>query len=323
MLAYLSGSVSDAPTPLDDLWSLSLDRVTLACIRDGLCQPSSRLLWTKIPVAADAGPSRRWGASITLNSYTGELFVMGGATVDSAGSYSELDDLFAYSLRDAYYKNCAASGDGLQSTIAGQKASFTVTCLDVLGQAALTASVFVYITGPVAISPTVTVVQGAPGNYRCTYTARIIGTYQLEIWVGRGGSSKRQLIPSGQYLLIVQPGSTSPSVSASVGTFLSLSTAGVVGSFTVLARDVLGNRRPGKDQIDVLIFSTDDDTTLEKAGLVPQLRDSSWLRKFLFFLYHLYKSINSVQGISYTFYVLVSKSVYSKTLTEFIDEPGV
>jgi alpha-L-arabinofuranosidase len=29
----------------------------------------------------------------------------------------------------------------------------------------------------------------------------------------------------------------------------------------------------------------EDDTTLEKAGLVPQLRDSSWLRKFLFFLY--------------------------------------
>jgi hypothetical protein len=212
-----------------------------------------------------------------LNSYTDELFVMGGATVDNAGSYSELDDLYAYSLTDAYYEYCVASGDGLQSTIAGQKAFFTVVCLDVLGQAAATGSVFVDITGPVAISPIVTAVQGAPGNYRCTYTAGIIGTYQLEIRVGRGGSSRRQLIPSGQYLLTVQPGSTSPAVSSSVGTFLSLSTAGVVGSFTVLARDVLGNRRPGKDQIDVLIFSANDDSAREIAGLVSHPPNSSLL----------------------------------------------
>ena len=156
----------------------------------------------------------------------------------------------------------------LISTVAGQKATFNVECFDVLGQAAATASVFVYINGPVAISPTVTAVQGAPGNYRCTYTAGIIGAYQLEIWVGRGGASRRQLIPSGQYLLTVQSGPTATAVSTSEGTFLSLSTAGVVGSFTVLARDVLGNRRPGNDQIDVLIFSANDKSALEKAGLV-------------------------------------------------------
>ena len=271
MLAYLSGSVSDAPTPLDDLWSLDLTRITHACIRDGLCQPSSRLLWTKIPVAADAGPSRRWGASIVLNSNNNELFVMGGVTVDNKGTYSELDDLFAYSLTDAYYSYCDASGDGLQRALAGQKATFTVACLDVFGQPASTASIFVHITGPVAISPIVTAVQGAPGTYSCTYTAGIIGSYQLEVRVGRGGFSKRQLIPSGQYVLAVLPGLTSPAGSISAGAFLSLSTAGSVSSFTVLAKDVLGNRRPGKDQIDVLIYSASDDSELQTAGLVTEL----------------------------------------------------
>jgi hypothetical protein len=268
MLAYLSGSVSDAPTPLDDLWSLSLNRITHNCIRDGLCSPSSRLIWTKIPVAADAGPSRRWGASITYNSYTNELYVIGGVTVDTAGRYSELDDLFAYSLTDAYYEFCVASGEGLQSALAGQQATFTVVCLDVFGQSATTASIFVYITGPVTISPIVASVQGTPGTYSCTYTAGIIGVYQLEIRVGRGGPSKRQRIPSGQYLLTVLPGPTSPAESVSGGTFLSLNTAGSVGSFTVLARDILGNRRPGKDQIDVLIYSGRDNSALQAAGLV-------------------------------------------------------
>ncbi len=195
---------------------------------------------------------------------------MGGVTVDNTGIYSEVGDLFVYSLTEAWYKNCDALGDGLQNAQAGQQAMFTVVCLDVFGQAAAAASVFIDVTGPVSISPTVTAVPDAPGTYRCTYTAGIIGTYQLEIRVGRGGSSKRQLIPSGQYLLTVLPGSTSPPGSVSVGTFLSLSTAGSVGSFTVLARDVLGNRRPGKDQIDVLIFSARDKSELQAAGLVSQ-----------------------------------------------------
>jgi hypothetical protein len=268
VLSYLTGSVSDAPMPLDDLWSLSLTRVTLTCIRDGLCTSSTRLLWTKIPVAAGAGPSSRWGAGISLNRYTNELLLTGGATVDSAGRYSEQNELFSYLLTDAYYQTCVATGDGLQNALAGQQASFKVVCSDVFGQPAATASVFVYITGPVTLSPAVTAVDGAIGMYRCTYTAGTIGTYGLEIRVGRGGSSMREMIPSGQYVLSVLPGSTSPTGSVSSGDFLSLSTAGTVGSFTILARDSLGNRRPGKDEIDVLIYLTSDATVLPVPGQV-------------------------------------------------------
>jgi hypothetical protein len=268
IMSYLSGSVSDAPTPLDDLWSLSLTRITLTCIRDGLCPSSTRLLWTKIPVAAGAGPSSRWGAGITLNRYTNELFLTGGSTVDSAGSYSEKDELFSYQLTDAYYQSCVASGDGLQNALAGQQASFTVMCSDVFGQPAATASVFVYITGPVTLSPSVTAVDSTTGMYRCSYTAGTIGSYALEIRVGRGGSAKRELIPGGQYVLTVSPGSTSPLASISSGAFLSLSTAGSVGSFTILARDSLGNRRPGKDEIDVLIYLTSDTSVLPVSGQV-------------------------------------------------------
>ncbi len=260
--------MSDAPTPLDDLWSLSLTRVTLTCIRDGLCPSSTRLLWTKIPVAAGGGPSSRWGAGISINRYTNELFVTGGATVDSTGSYSEQDELFSYLLTDGYYQSCFATGDGLKIAQAGQQASFTVACSDVFGQPAATASVFVSITGPVTLSPAVTAIDGATGTYRCTYTAGTIGTYGLEIRVGRGGSSKRELIPSGQYVLTVLPGSTSPTESVSSGDFLSLSTAGAVGSFIILARDSLGNRRPGKDEVDVLIYLTSDTSVLPVPGQV-------------------------------------------------------
>jgi hypothetical protein len=268
VLGYLKGSVSDAPMPLDDLWSLSLSRINIACIRDGVCPLSTRLLWLQIPVAAGAGPSHRWGAGISINPYTNELFVTGGTTVDSTGKYFELDELFSYFLKDAYYKNCVASGDGLQNALAGQQAMFIVACLDVFGQPADTASVFVSVSGVVTLSPTVTAVDGVTGSYRCMYTAGNAGTYQLEIRVGRGGTSRRMLIPSGQYVLTVLPGSTSPAESVSEGTFLTLSTAGTVGSFTILAKDSLQNRRPGKDVVDVLIYWSKDTSMLPVPGQV-------------------------------------------------------
>ena len=267
-LAYLSESVSDAPTPLDDLWSLSLSRITISCLRDGICPSSTRLLWTLIPVANGAGPSSRWGAGITMNPYTDELFITGGSSVNNAGSYLVLSELYSYRLTDAYYRNCSASGDGLQNAYAGQQAVFTVVCLDVFGQDAATASVFVSISGPVALSPTVAAIDGVAGSYRCTYTAGTSGTYVLEIRVGRGGSSRQQLIPSGSYALTVLPGSTSPSNSIASGDFLSLSTAGSVGSFTILARDTLGNRRPGKDEVDVLMYFVNDGSILPVPGQV-------------------------------------------------------
>jgi hypothetical protein len=258
ILGYLKGSISDAPTALDDLWSLSLSKVTIGCVLEGVCPSSTRLLWTRIAVATGAGPASRWGAGITMNPYTNDLFLTGGTTVDNAGSYVVLGDLFSYQLTDAFNQNCAAFGDGLENARAGQQASFTVICLDVFSQPAATASIFVSISGPVELSPTVIPIDGVAGSYRCVYTAGNASTYQLTIKVGRGGSSRRQTIPSGQHVLTVLPDSTSPSSSLAAGGFLSLSTAGSVGSFTILAKDSLGNRRPGKDEVDVLIYWIQD-----------------------------------------------------------------
>jgi hypothetical protein len=254
ILGYLKGSISDAPMALDDLWSLSLSRVNINCVLDGRCPTSTRLLWIRVPVTTGAGPSTRWGAGITINPYTNELFLTGGATVDKTGSYSVLDELFSYQLTDAFFKNCAASGDGLENAKAGQQATFMVVCFDVFRQPAATASIFVSISGPVALSPTVTPIDGVAGSYRCVYTAGNASTYEITIKVGRGGSSRQQLIPTGKHVLTVLPDSTSPSSSIATGVFISLSTAGLVGSFTVLAKDSLGNRRPGKDDVDVLMY---------------------------------------------------------------------
>ena len=267
-LAYLTRSISDAPTPLNDLWSLSLSRVTISCLRDGICPTTAQLLWTLIPVATGGGPSSRWGAGITMNPYTDELYVTGGSSVSNAGTYSVLNDLFSYQLTDAYYQNCVASGDGLQNALAGQQATFSVTCLDIFGQDAATASVYVSISGAVALSPTVSAINGEAGSYLCSYTSGIAGTYGLSIQVGRGGTSQRQLIPSGKYVLTVLPGPTSPASSISNGDFLSLSTAGSVGSFTILARDALGNRRPGKDDVDVLMYWISNSSVLPVPGQV-------------------------------------------------------
>ncbi len=179
-----------------------------------------------------------------------------------------LSELFSYQLTDAYYEKCTASGDGLQLAYAGQQAAFTVTCLDVFGQVPRSASVFVSISGPVALSPSVAAVDGAAGSYMCTYTAGTSGTYALEIRVGRGGTSRQQRIPSGSYGLTVLPGATSPTNSIASGDYLSLSTAGFMGSFTILARDSLGNRRPGKDEVDVLMYFVDDASVFPVPGQV-------------------------------------------------------
>jgi hypothetical protein len=117
------------------------------------------------------------------------------------------------------------------------------------------------------------------GEYSCAYTPTRAGSgYKITIKVGRGGAAYQDLIGGvdadptdsvhayigyfanldsinnpNPFSLTVAPGPTDPQVSVASGSFLTVSTAGVVGSFGITARDAFENRRPGGDTISVLL----------------------------------------------------------------------
>ena len=69
-------------------------------------------------------------------------------------------------LSEASYSGCVARGDGLQSALAGAMASFTVSCTNVFGEPAKSASLAVQMDGPASLYPSIAAVSGTPGTYR-------------------------------------------------------------------------------------------------------------------------------------------------------------
>ena len=93
--------------------------------------------------------------------------------------------------------------------------------------------------------------------------------------MGRGGVSQRELVGGAAHTVTVKPSPTSPGTCTSGGDGLTLSTAGAVSSFTLVANDALGNRRPGKDSVDVLLYLPDHPAALPVAAQVLSQTDHS------------------------------------------------
>lgn len=128
------------------------------------------------------------------------------------------------------------------------------------------ASFKVDISGPVGMIPGI--VSLGNGKYSCSYTPVKVGSYSLSVFVGRGGDKYQDLItgrdsePSNNaldgefeklctfdaagilacqpaqnpYTLTVVPGPTSPDITLALGSYLTISTAGVAANFVITAR---------------------------------------------------------------------------------------
>ena len=187
-----------------------------------------------------------------------------------AGSYASLSDFYTFRLRDPFYRYCSATGAGLKSAIAGQTASFFLQCRDAFLEPADGASWQILIAGDISMTPKPYSV--GKGLYKCDYTAVKTGNYKLSIKVGRLGSvdmiGGKDANPDNdvheftgaadpatvtEYTLVVAPGITSPQVSKAMGDFITLTSAGVVGTFVITANDAFGNRRPGGDSLSSIM----------------------------------------------------------------------
>jgi len=301
-LKFLNRESSSELVALNDLWYIDLNPLTEDCLREGYCD--ERLQWVKIDVPGQA-PAGRWGAGMVLDA-SDNLYVTGGSTYSTSGGHTELGDLFVFRLRDAFYRKCSATGAGLTTAQAGVTAKFFLQCQDSFGEPANGARFSVSIAGPVDMQPSPLPV--GVGLYECQYTPVKAGPgYSITIKVGRGGALYQDLIGGvdsdptdsvhkylGYYIdlevdnpnpfsLTVVPGSTDPLVSTAFGSFLSVSTAGAIGSFVITARDSFANRRPGGDAITVLLTFWDtntqqawDPSAVPNSGTVTDNSDGSY-----------------------------------------------
>jgi len=300
LMSYLRRSRQQSVTALNDLWYLDLSGLSQDCLMKGVC--GTVLPWKLIEVPGTR-PTPRWGAGMSLDSFA-TLFVTGGATYSSTKGYSELDELFTFRLRDAFYKKCSATGEGLRSAIAGVPSKFLIQCQDAFGKPAAAANFRIEIAGPVSMSPKAQ--QLSQGFYQVSYTAIRAGSgasgYTISIYVGRGAKDYQDLIAgldptpfdnihqaytstenAVPFDLSVAPGATSPQGSVAVGTPLTLITAGTIGSFVITARDAFENRRPGGDNINVIIVRWDvknheiaDVNAAPETGTVSDNSDGSY-----------------------------------------------
>ncbi len=280
MLSFLEKSIHSPPTALNDLWFLDLTPLDSGCLIYGNCR--SILLWTLISVPGQQ-PAGRWGAGIVLDTVSSILYITGGTTTISGASgevsYSNLNDMFLYQLLDPLLGSCSASGNGLSVAYAGVQTSFLITCKDVFGNAAVGAIFRVEISGPIGITP-VASATAVDGTYRCVYEAVTAGVYSLEIRTGRGGSVYQDLI-APPYKIVVHPSETSPLDSTASGDFLSISTAGIVGNFMIVALDALQNRRPGGDSISALMVLNNFQSS-PGTGAVTDKMDGSYDVAYVF-----------------------------------------
>ncbi len=226
-------------------------------------------------------PGTGFGAGVLLEGQS--LWIIGGADYTDA-AFTERKELFYFQLRDPYFKHCSATGSSLKTAVAGVKSTFYLQCQDNFMRPAQSASFKVAMKGPVSLLPGIVELGG--GKYSCSFTTVKMGTYTISVSVGRGGEQYQDLITGfdselsnnvlegefvpqcsydannkevcstpaqNPYTLEVLPGPLSPGVTDAAGTYLTLSTAGVVSKFVITAKDAFSNRRPGGDIVAVLM----------------------------------------------------------------------
>jgi len=323
---YLTGK-GYAISSLDDLWYLDLDQINsggagLVCLQFGKCL--NPLRWVRMDVPGGRPPSR-FGAGMSILDSNGEgvLYLTGGinkkeALDTSAKSTIELNDLYLFQLRDPFYRRCSATGKGLVSAIAGQETPFLVACTDLLGAPAIGAQFDVAVlpgascTGcPSAYPPVLSV---GVGLYQCIYTPTVAGEYGIFIKVGRGGDKfqeavggdpnapastdpqviKDQLESNRTFFeVLVLAATTNQMGSTARGQGLTLTTSGVGSEFTIAAVDSYMNRRPGGEDISVVMDNMKQ-LDLPRAGKVTDNSDGTYTVTFAI-------TVSSTYSISITF----------------------
>ena len=237
--------------------------------------------WFRVDVPGGK-PKTGFGAGVLLDSLE-NLWIIGGADYTDA-AFIERKELFYFQLKDPYFKYCSATGSSLETGVAGVKSIFYLQCQDNFMRPAESASFTVAMKGPVSLLPGIVELGG--GKYSCSFTPVKMGTYTISISVGRGGAQYQDLITGfdsessnnvlegefepqcsydannkevcstpaqNPYTLEVLPGPLSPGVTEAAGTYITLSTAGVVSKFVITAKDAFSNRRPGGDIVAVLM----------------------------------------------------------------------
>jgi hypothetical protein len=258
---------------------LDLTDLDLDCIQGN--SDCKVLTWVRVDVPGGK-PGTGFGAGVLLDPLE-NLWIIGGADYTDA-AFIERKELFYFHLPDPYFKHCSATGASLKTGVAGVKSIFFLQCQDNFMRPAESASFTVAMKGPVSLLPGIVELGG--GKYSCSFTPVKMGTYTISVSVGRGGAQYQDLITGldsvssnnvlegefspqcsydannkeicstpaqNPYTLEVLPGPLSPGVTEAAGTYLTLSTAGVVSKFVITAKDAFSNRRPGGDIVAVLM----------------------------------------------------------------------
>ena len=286
---YLNSIDASSFYSLNDLWFLDLDQLdadgnALKCLQRGICLRSIK--WVQMDVPGSR-PASRFAAGMSILDQEGQglMYLTGGSTTDggsTSDSTTELNDLFLFQLRDPYFARCSATGKGLATAVAGQTTPFFIACTDLLGVPANGAQFSVTILpgascGSGCPSSYPQVVNIDQGLYRCAYTPKVAGEYQITIMVGRGGSRFQEPVggdaasasstddavireqlaanPKTYFNLLVLAAPTSQMASKAYGKGLTLSTAGIVSEFVLYSVDSFENRRPGGEDISVVMTS--------------------------------------------------------------------
>lgn len=319
-------------SPLDDIWVLDLDQINRQglgeqCLTAGQCVTD--IFWVELQVEGGR-PLARFGAALTVLDLDKEgiLYLQGGATKSdsrvSIATTEEITDLYTFRLRDPFYRRCAATGQGLAKAVAGAKTGFTVACADILGQPAIGALIRVSIVPgatcngcPSVFPPVITV---GVGLYFCEFTPRTAGDYLVSIVVGRGGEEFQDAVggdPFAQATLVVEeivrqnevvhgtdgfqlsvnPAPTDRPETRALGSAITLSTAGVSQQFIIRAVDAFQNRRPGGEDISV-IMGLAGSNDVPESGKVEDNSDGTYNVQYSLTLAGAYKVTVAIAGVT-------------------------
>jgi len=148
----------------------------------------------------------------------------------------------AYMLaNNAFGPNCVAEGPGLTEATTFEKAPFKIITYNEEGQRVERGGAMIKCSLTDASGAEVckiAVIDLKNGSYDCHYIAERPGQFTLDIQV------KKQGIKSNPFHPTVKPGEPSPGHCEAFGPGISAATAGVEVGFTVVTKDVAGNKIP-------------------------------------------------------------------------------
>jgi len=148
----------------------------------------------------------------------------------------------AYMLaNNAYGPNCVAEGPGLVEATTFEKAPFTITTYNEEGERVERGGAMIkcWLKDDAGQEVTKVIVgDNRNGTYSCFYVAERPGKFTLEILV------KKDQIKGSPFHPTVKPGEPSPGQCEAFGPGISAATAGVEVGFTVVTKDIAGNKIP-------------------------------------------------------------------------------